>query len=381
MMISKKFKLTSIALLSTVALAACSTGSSDGSSAVATGDGVEVTNEELQAELKSTYGNTVLQELIMEEVFVNEVGDDRAKELKEEATTEVETLVATYGGEDEFNTVLASSGFSDREDYEHQVYYYKLMSESVSKYIEVTDEEIQTAYDDYTPSFTVSHILVDDEETANDLIAQLDDGADFAELATENSTDTASAENGGSLGEVNADSGLDETFFAAAQELAEGEYTTTPVETDYGYHIIKMDEKPEKGSLEDETEQLKESIIAEKLTDSTLVAGIVSDIMTAHNIDIKDNDLKTALDDVIITEEEQESLDAEAESAAAASESAASESAASSEESTESSSEESTSEESSSEESSTEESSTESSSTESSESSEAASSEASSSAE
>lgn len=381
MMISKKFKLTSIALLSTVALAACSTGSSDGSSAVATGDGVEVTNEELQAELKSTYGNTVLQELIMEEVFVNEVGDDRAKELKEEATTEVETLVATYGGEDEFNTVLASSGFSDREDYEHQVYYYKLMSESVSKYIEVTDEEIQTAYDDYTPSFTVSHILVDDEETANDLIAQLDDGADFAELATENSTDTASAENGGSLGEVNADSGLDETFFAAAQELAEGEYTTAPVETDYGYHIIKMDEKPEKGSLEDETEQLKESIVAEKLTDSTLVAGIVSDIMTAHNIDIKDDDLKTALDDVIITEEEQESLDAEAESAAAASESAASESAASSEESTESSSKESTSEESSSEESSTEESSTESSSTESSESSEAASSEASSSAE
>ncbi|WP_048728956.1 peptidylprolyl isomerase [Carnobacterium sp. 1290_CSPC] len=365
MMISKKFKLTSIALLSTVALAACSTGSSDGSSAVATGDGVEVTNEELQAELKSTYGNTVLQELIMEEVFVNEVGDDRAKELKEEATTEVETLVATYGGEDEFNTVLASSGFSDREDYEHQVYYYKLMSESVSKYIEVTDEEIQTAYDDYTPSFTVSHILVDDEKTANDLIAQLDDGADFAELATENSTDTASAEKGGSLGEVNADSGLDETFFAAAQELAKGEYTTTPVETDYGYHIIKMDEKPEKGSLEDETEQLKESIIAEKLTDSTLVAGIVSDIMTAHNIDIKDDDLKTALDDVIITEEEQESLDAEAESAAAASESAASESAASSEESTESSSKESTSEESSSEESSTEESSTESSSTES----------------
>ena len=346
MMISKKFKLTSIALLSTVALAACSTGSSDGSSAVATGDGVEVTNEELQAELKSTYGNTVLQELIMEEVFVNEVGDDRAKELKEEATTEVETLIAAYGGEDEFNTVLASSGFSDREDYEHHAYYYKLMSESVSKYIEVTDEEIQTAYDDYTPSFTVSHILVDDEKTANDLIAQLDDGADFAELATENSTDTASAEKGGSLGEVNADSGLDETFFEAAQELAEGEYTTTPVETDFGYHIIKMDEKPEKGSLEEEKDQLTESIKAEKLTDSALVAGIVSDIMTAHNIDIKDDDLKTALDDVIITEEEQESLDAEAESAAAASE-----------ESTESSSEESTSEE----ETSSDESSTESS--------------------
>ena len=364
MMISKKFKLTSIALLSTVALAACSTGSSDGSSAVATGDGVEVTNEELQAELKSTYGNTVLQELIMEEVFVNEVGNDRAKELKEEATTEVETLIAAYGGEDAFNTVLESSGFSNREDYEHQVYYYKLMSESVSQYIDVTDEEIQAAYDEYTPSFTASHILVEDEETANDIISQLDDGADFAELAKEHSTDTASAEKGGSLGEVNADSGLDETFFAAAQELAEGEYTTTPVETDFGYHIIKMDEKPEKGSLEEEKDQLTESIKAEKLTDSALVAGIVSDIMTAHNIDIKDDDLKTALDDVIITEEEQESLDAEAESAAAASESAASESAASSEESTESSSEESTSEESSTEESSTESSNEESTSSE-----------------
>lgn len=343
MMISKKFKLTSIALLSTVALAACSTGSSDGSSAVATGDGVEVTNEELQAELKSTYGNTVLQELIMEEVFVNEVGDDRAKELKEEATTEVETLVATYGGEDEFNTVLASSGFSDREDYEHQVYYYKLMSESVSQYIDVTDEEIQATYDEYTPSFTASHILVEDEETANDIISQLDDGADFAELAKEHSTDTASAENGGSLGEVNADSGLDETFFAAAQELDEGEYTTTPVETSFGFHIIKVDEKPEKGSLEEEKDQLTESIKAEKLTDSALVAGIVSDIMKSHNIEIKDEDLETALDDVIITDEEQESIDAAADSAAAESESAASESAATSEESSESTSEEETS--------------------------------------
>ncbi|MEY8370886.1 peptidylprolyl isomerase [Aerococcaceae bacterium 50-4] len=350
MMFSKKFKLTSIALLSTVALAACSTGSGDGSTAVATGDGVEVTNEELQAELKSSYGNTVLQELIMEEVFVNEVGEDRSKELTEEAKTEVETLIAAYGGEDAFNTVLESSGFSNREDYEHQVYYYKLMSESVSKYIEITDEEIQAAYDEYTPSFTASHILVEDEETAKDLITQLDDGADFAELAKENSTDTATAEKGGSLGEVDKDSGLDETFFAAAQDLEEGNYTTEPVETSFGYHIIKMDEKPEKGSLEDEKEQLTQSIKEEKLTDSTLVAGIVSDIMTAHNIDIKDEDLKTALDDVIITDEEKESM----ESAAAASESAASESATSNSESTASSSEESTSEESSNEESSTE---------------------------
>lgn len=329
MTISKKLKLTSIALLSTFALAACSTGNTDSDATVATGDGVEITNEELQAELKSTYGNATLQKLIMEEVFVDEVGSDRAKELKEKATTEVESLIAQYGDEETFTSVLASSGFSSRDDYEHQVYYYKLMSEAVSKYIEVTDEEIQTAYDEYVPSFTVSHILVADEETANDLIAQLDDGADFATLAKENSTDTASATNGGSLGEVNADSGLDETFYAAASDLAEGEYTTTPVETDYGFHIIKMDEKPEKGSLEEETDQLKESIISEKLTDSTLVATLVSDILVKHNVEISDEDLKTALDDVIITDEEQASLDSESESAAAASEAAASESAAS----------------------------------------------------
>lgn len=345
MTISKRLKLTSIALLSTVALAACSTGGSgDGGSAVATGDGVEVTNEELQSELKSKYGNTVLQEMIMEEVFTDEVGGDRAEELTEEATTEVETLIAAYGGEDSFNTVLESSGFSNREDYEHQVYYYKLMSEAVSKYIEVSDEEIQTAYDEYTPKFTASHILVEDEETANDLIQQLDDGADFATLAEENSTDTGTASNGGSLGEVDEESGLDETFYAAAEELDEGQYTTTPVETSFGFHIIKMDEKPEKGSLEDETDQLKDSIVAEKLTDSALVAGIVSDIVESHNVEIADEDLESALDDVIISEEEQESLNSAADEAAAASESAASESAAAAE-STESGSDESASEE------------------------------------
>ncbi len=331
MTISKKLKLTSIALLSTFALVAC-TSSGDSSAAVATGDGVEITNEELQNELKASYGTTVLQEMIMEEVFIDEVGSDRADKLAEEATTEVETLIAAYGGEDAFMNVLASSGFTDREDYEHQVYYYKLMSEAVSKYVDISDEEIKTAYDAYVPKFTASHILVEDEETAKDLISQLDDGADFAELAKENSTDTGTAENGGSLGEVDKESGLDETFFAAAQELDAGEYTTTPVETSFGFHIIKVDEKPEKGSLEDETEQLKDSILAEKLTDSTLVAGIVSDILVAHNVEISDSDLETALEDVIISEEEKASMNSASESAAAASESTASESAATSSE-------------------------------------------------
>lgn len=111
----------------------------------------------------------------------------------------------------------------------------------------LTDERIDEAYEQYKANFPeiyeakARHILVKDESLAKDLIAQIENGADFAQLAQENSTD-GTAENGGEVGYF-AENEVVPEFAKAAFDLEVGEVTDKPVETQFGYHVIKLEEK------------------------------------------------------------------------------------------------------------------------------------------
>jgi peptidyl-prolyl cis-trans isomerase C len=85
------------------------------------------------------------------------------------------------------------------------------------------------------------HILVDSEEKARKLIADLKAGADFATVAKDNSTDPGAAQ-GGDLGFFKATDMLPE-FSAAAFTLKIGDFTIDPVQTRYGWHVIKLEER------------------------------------------------------------------------------------------------------------------------------------------
>jgi peptidyl-prolyl cis-trans isomerase C len=85
------------------------------------------------------------------------------------------------------------------------------------------------------------HILFDSEEKARKLIADLKAGADFATVAKDNSTDPGAAQ-GGDLGFFKATDMLPE-FSAAAFTLKIGDFTTDPVQTRYGWHVIKLEER------------------------------------------------------------------------------------------------------------------------------------------
>ncbi len=84
-----------------------------------------------------------------------------------------------------------------------------------------------------------SHILVKDEKLARDLIAQLERGASFAALARKHTIDTETAARGGALGGLSI-SELTPPFAAAAQALRPGQYTRTPVQTEFGWHVIRL---------------------------------------------------------------------------------------------------------------------------------------------
>lgn len=119
--------------------------------------------------------------------------------------------------------------------------------ESVSAVIDaaVTPDTLQAAYDDQYADFegglewNASHILVDTEEEAADLIAELEAGADFAELAAEKSTGP-SGPSGGALGWFSA--GMMVAPFEEAVATMEVGDLSAPVETQFGWHVIKLNE-------------------------------------------------------------------------------------------------------------------------------------------
>ncbi len=110
----------------------------------------------------------------------------------------------------------------------------------------MTEDRIATAYDaivaDFEPSPEIKarHILVDTEEEAVAVIAELDAGADFAELAAEKSIGP-SAERGGDLGYF-TDGTMVEPFSNAAFAMQPGSYSKEPVQTEFGYHVILVEE-------------------------------------------------------------------------------------------------------------------------------------------
>ena len=110
----------------------------------------------------------------------------------------------------------------------------------------VTDDEVKAEYEKLKgqsagTEYRARHILVEKEEEAKALIAQIKGGAKFEDLAKKSSKDTGSAENGGDLDWAKPTAYVPE-FSAALQGLKKGQMTETPIKTQFGYHIIRLED-------------------------------------------------------------------------------------------------------------------------------------------
>jgi len=144
------------------------------------------------------------------------------------------------------------SGLENDEDFKKELEIAKeqiLRQYSMKKVLEnvqVSDEEIEDYFNSHKDNFSnvyrykASHILVEDEEKANDIKAKIDNNESFEELAKANST-CPSAENGGDLGTFATGQMIPE--FDQELEAMEVGQISQPVKTQFGYHIIKLVEK------------------------------------------------------------------------------------------------------------------------------------------
>ena len=143
-------------------------------------------------------------------------------------------------------------GLNKTDDYKNQMELARqslLIRELFSDYAKknpVSEADAKVEYEKFKAQatgteFHARHILVEKEEDAKALIKQLNGGAKFEDVATKNSKDTGSGENGGDL-DFAAPGAYVPEFSQAMVKLKKGEMTETPVKTQFGWHVIKLED-------------------------------------------------------------------------------------------------------------------------------------------
>ena len=163
----------------------------------------------------------------------------------------------------------------------------------------ITDEEIRKRYDTEmsntppTNEVKARHILVKTKEEADAIIKQLDAGGDFEKLANENTTDPSGKETGGDLGYFGPGQMVPE-FEKAAFALDVGAYTKQPVQSQFGFHVIKVEDK--RTQQPPAFDQVKDQIRSILLRENYF--ALVKSLRGAAKVDIADAELKKAIEQV-----------------------------------------------------------------------------------
>ena len=169
-------------------------------------------------------------------------------ELEERAREQV-VISEIFAQEAERRGMQGSSEYRAQLEVARQQILIQSLFNDFRKKNPVTDAEAKGEYDKFKAQaagteYRARHILVEKEDEARALLVQLKGGAKFDDLAKKHSKDTGSAKNGGDLDFAKPDSYVPE-FGQAMASLKKGEMTTDPVKTQFGFHIIKLDDTRE----------------------------------------------------------------------------------------------------------------------------------------
>lgn len=258
--------LLAIAML---ALAGCSNNDSE---VIATVDGEKITKDDLYEVLVSASGAEAIEALIDEKIVELEIKKEKITVADEDIEAEIENFKENSGGEEAFNAALEQSGMTE-DDFKEDIIQYLSIRKLIEPLIELSDDEVKAYFEENKETYDTPeqvegrHILIDleDEKLAKELYEKLKDGADFAELAKEHSTDEGSAAMGGDLG-LFARGEMVPEFEEKAFSLKVNEISE-PVKSDLGFHIIEVLDKvkEEAAIFEDHAEEIKDKLLENKM--------------------------------------------------------------------------------------------------------------------
>ena len=282
-------------------------------------DGIKITADEYYKEIK-TNNVSQLVDMIDHELFDKKYGN--TKEEDEAVKEQLETLKSQYGKDKATyeQVLLQYFGAQSEKELEEILRLEHRRNEAVNDYIEstITDKEIEKYYkNEVYGEVKASHILImpsvsenatsDETKTAEkealkeakEVIKKLKKGESFKSLAKEYSDDESNAEQGGDLGYFELSEMVTE-FSDAVKKLKVDEYTTEPVKSQFGYHIILKTGEKDKPKLKEVKKDIIETLRNEKLDeDTTLYYTALIKIREKNNIKWKDSELKKQYNDLM----------------------------------------------------------------------------------
>lgn len=217
----------------------------------------------------------------LEKEYGNKVND---KDIEKQIDKQKQQL----GGDDKFKQALKQQNLTEKDVKDQlkiQEYQKLLLSDSVK----ISDKQLKDN------TMKASHILIESEENSNkkkkeaeDIKKQLDDGANFASLATKYSDDTESKDSGGSLGYI-VKGQMNKNFDKAAFKLKPNEISDV-IKTDYGYHIIKANKESDFNKHKDE---LRQTMIQQKIQkDPSILTDAYEKLLKKYKVKYDDKDIK-----------------------------------------------------------------------------------------
>lgn len=319
-------KKTFLVLASILLLTGCSVKLSNGENAVVTFKEGGISSNDLYKVLKDNYGAKYLMDLIdtklLKDIYKTDNNETNyinqniksAKKQAKELNADFDTYLSYYYGvkdEDAYRDYLSLN------------YKRSLWTEDYAKE-SVTEKQINEYYEnEYVGDMEVSHILItidannnssEDEKkeaeekalnTAKEVIKALDKGKKFEDLAKKYSKDEDTANKGGSLGKINVGDYTTEVV-NAAKDLEVGKYTTTPVKSSYGYHIVYLKNQDKKSELNDDvTDKIKTIIGNEIAQESNFYVKALKALREKNEMKFKDTALEKEFNKLVTQYENQ----------------------------------------------------------------------------
>lgn len=292
----KKILFTTLAAVGLLALGACSSSSESMSDEIATYKGGSITVEDYYDEIKLSSTNTsTLQNLIIftvfEEVYGDDVSDDDVQDRYDE-------IAASYS---DFDSQLETYGYTE-ETYKAALKQNLAFEAGLKANAEVTDEDLETAWESFHPEVEAQIISVTDEDTANSIVDQLNNGGDFEELATANSTNSTI-----DFTFDSTSTDVPDEVKTAAFELANDQVSSVISVTDSStyttyYYIVKMIATSDKGDDMSEYEDTLKEVALDTITaDQTFRTETIAKVLQDANVTIKDDDFSSLLSSYLTT--------------------------------------------------------------------------------
>ena len=315
----KKKILVSLLILGLVAGCGKVPKLANGEEAVVSFDKAEngISATELYNKIKKNYALSSLIDMIDSKILLEKYSNkkDDAKKYVDEQLTSVKNYYVDdngkYNEESLLNTLKTHYGISTIDEFKTmlELSYYRDLAITDYAKENVTDKQIKKYYDEETVGdISAKHILIspktkddmtDDEKkkaeeealkTAKEVISKLNKGEKFDDLAKKYSDDESNKDKGGDLGYFNKGAMVAE-FEEAAYKLKLNKYTTEPVKTKFGYHIILKTGEKEKAKLEDVKDSIINKLAEEVMSDKTFAINAMVEIRKNSGMKIEDDEL------------------------------------------------------------------------------------------